>query len=179
MTIAFLARDGDAPLTRERALPDGTSLQLWRPGGDSALPEFPFDALRWAVTLQHKLGMFADSRYTELSIWCARTRLHRLIVTPRWHRFPFMAPGDLQIGALWTHAAWRRFGLARLALDRAHREFAAPGQRFWYVTDSANAASMALAHSAGYRLVGEGHRTKPVGIALLGQFQLDREYALA
>jgi RimJ/RimL family protein N-acetyltransferase len=178
VSISFFVREGLDPRAAERALPQGMTWQVWRPA-EGPLSIHPFDPLRWAVSLQHKLGLFDDDRYTELSIWCAAVRVHRLIVTPRWHRFPFMAPGDLQIGGLWTHPAWRGSGLARLAIDRAHRLCAAPGQRFWYVTDSANAASIALAHSAGYRRVGEGRRTKPVGIALLGRFELERECAVA
>jgi ribosomal protein S18 acetylase RimI-like enzyme len=144
---------------------------LWRPGDETGS-----DPLRLAVRAQHALGLFDDKRYTEIGIWCASTRVHRLIVTPRWHRFPFMAPGDLQIGAVWTHSAWRRLGLASLAIAHAHRLFAAPGQRFWYVTESTNTASIALAQAAGYRSVGEGRRTKPLGIAMLGRFELDESY---
>ena len=176
MSVMFLLREDAAAPAEERSLPDGTTLQIWRPADELA---FPPDLLRLTVKIQHKLGLFDDSRYTELSIVCGSIRVHRLIVTPRWHRFPFMAAGDLQIGAVWTHPEWRRFGLARLAIDRAHCLFAAPGQRFWYVTDGSNAASMALARSAGYRLIGEGRRTKPIGLAILGQFQIDREYALS
>lgn len=176
MSVTFLLREGEASPDRQRALPEGTTVQVWRAGEKAS---FPIDPLHLAVTMQHKLGLFHDDRYTEFSIWCAGTRVHRLVVTPRWHRFPFMAPGDLQIGALWTHPAWRRLGLASLAIYRAHGLFAEPGQRFWYVTESSNAASLALARASGYRLVGEGRRTKPIGIAMLGQFQLERDYAHA
>ena len=64
-------------------------------------------------------------------------------------------------------------------MAKAHRLFASAGQRFWYVTERSNAASMALAGATGYRLAGEGCRTKPIGLAILGQFQLDREIAVA
>jgi ribosomal protein S18 acetylase RimI-like enzyme len=155
-------------------LPDDVALRVWRPDEPGG-----FDPLRLAVQAQHALGLFEDDRFTEIGIWSGTRRIHRLIVTPRWHRFPFMAPGDLQIGALWTHPRWRRRGLASFAIDHAHRFFAAPGQRFWYVTESANAASIALSQSSGYRFVGEGRRTKPIGISMLGQFRLDEGCALA
>ena len=98
-----------------------------------------------ALLLQDRCGLFADGRYSELSLWSGERRIHRLVVTPRWYRFPFMAPGDLQLGALLTDPAWRRQGLARLAMAVAHRLFAGPSQRLWYVTDEANVASLALA----------------------------------
>ena len=176
MSVVFFARDGEIAPAEERSLPDGTRFQIWQ--ARDKLP-VSWEALRVAVKIQHKLGLFDDDRYSEIGIWDASTRVHRLIVTPRWHRFPFMADGDLQIGAVWTHPGWRQRGLARLAIARAHCLFAAPGQRFWYVTDSSNAASVALAQRAGYRLIGEGRRTKPIGIAMLGQFQVDREFAAA
>jgi GNAT superfamily N-acetyltransferase len=179
VSVSFFARDGDTPLVPEQPLPEGVTLHIWRPEGEPALIPWRFDPLRLAAQWQARLGLFEDARYAELSLWRASTRVHRLVVTPRWHRFPFMAPGDLQVGALWTHPAWRRSGLARLAIDRAHRLFPAPGRRFWYVADSANAASLELAATCGYRFVGEGIRTKPLGFSVLGRFELDRAYALA
>ena len=177
MSVFFLLRGHDEALQEQRGLPAGVSLQVWRPHEEAALPLSSLDPLRAAVWLQDRCGLFADGRYTELSVWRGAVRIHRLIVTPRWHRFPFMAPGDLQIGGLWTDARWRRKGIARWTIDRAHRLFAAPGQRFWYVTDSDNGASKSFAEAAGYRLVGEGSRTKPAGIALLGQFRLEKRLA--
>ncbi len=174
MSVCFLLRDGAEAPREDVGLPAGMTLQLWRPSDEAALPLSPFDPLRVAVWLQDRCGLFADRRYTELSIWRGGKRIHRLIVTPRWHRFPFMEPGDLQLGGLWTDPSWRRRGLARWTMNRAHRLFGAPGQRFWYVTDSSNAASTVLAEAAGYRIVGEGRRTRPAGLALLGRFRLDR-----
>jgi hypothetical protein len=176
VTVVFLARQDGSATPEKRGLPAGTTWRTWRPGEHS--PNWR-DPLHVAVTIQQSLGLFEDDRYREISVWNQSVRVHRLIVTPRWHRFPFMASGDLQVGAIWTHPAWRQRGLARLAIERVHRLFGAPGQRFWYVTDSANRPSMALAQSAGYRLVGEGRRTRPIGIALLGQFRLDRELAVS
>jgi RimJ/RimL family protein N-acetyltransferase len=134
----------------------------------------PVDPWRLAVWLQDRCGLFADGRYLELSITSGKRRVCRLVVTPRWYRFPFMAPDDLQLGALWTDPAWRRQGLARRTMAEAHRRFAGATQRFWYVTDSGNAASVALARASGYRPAGEGHRTRPVGIGLIGRYEIER-----
>lgn len=173
MTVCFYLREADEPTHRELPLPDGTTLRAWRPCEQESLPLSPFDPLHLGVWVQHKCGLFDDPRYTELSLWRGTDRIHRLIVTPRWHRFPFMASSDLQIGALWTHPAWRRLGIAACMMDHAHGLFAAPGQRFWYIAESANSASKALAAAAGYRFVGEGQRTRPLGLAMLGRFELE------
>jgi len=177
MSVAFFLREADRSSQQDPELPFGMTLQIWRLRDHATLSSWPLDPLRVAVTIQDQLGLFDDDRYTELTLWCDTTRVHRLIVTPGWHRFPFMAPGDLQVGGLWTHSGWRRLGLARSAIASAHRLFDAPGQRFWYVADASNAASMALAQTAGYRIVGQGRRTKPIGLAMLGQFQFDRDPA--
>ena len=179
MIVAFFLREADRSCGPPRGLPDGLTMQVWRPRGRGTRSALTADALRLGVTIQDKLGLFDDDRYTEFSLWCATTRVHRLIVTPRWHRFPFMARGDLQLGGLWTHPGWRRRGLARSAVAEAHSLFDAPGQRYWYVADTSNAASMALARAAGYRIVGQGRRTRPMGLAILGQFRLEREHAAA
>jgi RimJ/RimL family protein N-acetyltransferase len=170
VTVRFFLRDDAGPPAGNTELPAGLRLTIWRPREQ---PAPPFDPLRLAVWLQDRCGLFADGRYSELSLWSGERRVHRLVVTPRWYRFPFMAPGDLQLGALWTDPAWRRQGLARLAMAEAHRLFPGLSQRLWYVTDEANVASLALARSAGNRPVGEGRRTNPVGIAFIGRFELD------
>lgn len=177
MTISFFLRDNEDAPDEDLSLPEGMTLTAWSPRKQATLPLLPVDPLRLAVWLQDRSGLFDDRRYTELSIWRGTVRIHRLIVTPRWHRFPFMMPGDLQLGGLWTDSALRRQGIARTAMSQAHRRFAASGQRFWYLTESANLASAALARAAGYRLVGEGQRTKPFGIAMLGQFRIERPIA--
>jgi len=179
LSVVFFLREADGSTGQPRDLPDGLTMQVWHPHGRGMRSALPADPLRLAVTIQDRLGLFDDDRYSELSLCCATTRVHRLIVTPRWHRFPFMARGDLQLGGLWTHPAWRRRGLARSAVAEAHRLFDAPGQRFWYVADTSNAASMGFARAAGYRIVGQGRRTKPMGLAILGQFRLEREHAAA
>ena len=151
----------------------GLSIRIWQPCRDG-LPRY--GALRWANlvwwTLQ-RLGLFARDDFAELTIWREEQLLHRLIVTPRWYRFPFMTGRDLQIGALWTHPAARGRGLARAAIGEALRRFDGKGGRFWYVVDSTNHASIRLIESCGFELVGTGRRTHPLGLRLFGRFRLD------
>ena len=174
MTVRFFVRESGGTDSGGTTLSPDFTLTAWSPRNQRTLPLDPADPLRTLAWLQDRCRLFADGRYTELSLWRGERRVHRLIVTPRWYRFPFMEPGDLQLGALWTDPPSRRQGLARAAMAEAHRLFAGDAQRFWFVTDRANAASTALAHAAGYRLAGTGQRTSPIGIALLGQFRLDR-----
>ena len=81
--------------------------------------------------------------------------------------------GDLQIGGLWTDPEARRLGLARAAISEALRRHAVPGRCFWYLVDDDNAASIGLAEACGYRMVGVGRRTRPLGVRGLGRFLMD------
>jgi len=152
-------------------------VRWWRPASDG----FPWGSAHrngawWALA---RLGLFARDGFAALSLWRSDTLVHRLIVTPRWYRFPFMDTGDLQIGDLWTHPEARRQGLARHAIGEVHRMLAAPGTRFWYVVDSGNRASVRLIETCGYRLVGTGRRTAPFGLRALGRFVVEQTSALS
>lgn len=173
MTIRFYRRDGGSPAPDAIGLPKGCELRSWRPAKDGLPPPGPNAGENRVWFALDRLGLLASHAFEELSIWRDGTMLHRLIVTPRWFRFPFMAPGDLQVGALWTAPEVRRVGLATAAILEAHRRNAAPGRCFWYLVDGENPASIGLAEACGYHLVGLGRRTRPLGVAPLGQFQLD------
>jgi RimJ/RimL family protein N-acetyltransferase len=171
MSVCFFLRAAGPLELDAHRLPPGIDARLWIPREE---PRPPLVLRRAAVWFQDRLGLFADGRFAELSLWRGEELVHRLVVTPRWYRFPFMEAGDLQLGALWTSPRHRRQGLAFAAIGEAHRRFGGPGQRFWYVADADNRASTALARLAGYELVGTGRRSRPAGFPLLGQFRLDR-----
>lgn len=173
MTVLFYRRAAGPSCADALGLPPGLDLRSWRPAVDGAPPRRgrSGENLAW-FAFQH-MGLFASDGFEELSIWRGERLLHRLVVTPRWLRFPFMTAEDVQIGGLWTDPQARRSGLASAAIAEAHRRHAAPGRRFWYVVDEANAASIGLAQARGYRLIGTGRRTRPLGLAALGRFQLE------
>jgi RimJ/RimL family protein N-acetyltransferase len=173
LTIRFYRRAGDAPVAPGPALPPGCGFASWRPARDGFPSRGPHHAENLAWFAFDRLGLFASHDFEALSVIGDGRLLHRLIVTPRWFRFPFMAEQDLQIGALWSAPEARRRGLARAAMLEALRRHAAPGRAFWYVTDDGNAASIGLADACGYRLAGEGRRTRPLGVRGLGQFRLE------
>jgi GNAT superfamily N-acetyltransferase len=146
-------------------------LRSWRPAHDGPPPLGPHVAENLAWFAFDRLGRFSSHAFEELSVWRGGRLLHRLIVTPRWFRFPFMAADDLQVGALWTAPEARRLGLARAAMREALRRHT--GRSFWYVVDDANAASIGLAEGCGYRMAGAGRRTRPLGVPGLGQFRME------
>ena len=173
MTVLFYRRNSEVSAPDAFGLPRGLELRSWRPALDGLPPQGRWLRENLAWYALQKMGLFGASVFEELSIWRGERMLHRLLVTPRWLRFPFMAENDLQIGGLWTDPEVRRIGLASAMIAEAHRRSAAPGRRFWYLADNANAPSIGLAESCGYRLVGTGRRTRLLGIAALGQFRLE------
>ncbi|HEU4962036.1 MAG TPA: GNAT family protein [Sphingomonas sp.] len=172
MSFLFYAIDpaGAAPL--DAALPADVGLRWWRPALDGLPPRGPNRGRNLCWWGLHRLGLLADRRFAELSLWCGGRALHRLVLTPRWHRFPFMADGDLQIGDVWTAPDARGRGFAWAAIGEALRA-GAGARRLWYVVDAANVASVHLIERAGFARVGIGRRTRPLGIALAGRFVPD------
>jgi RimJ/RimL family protein N-acetyltransferase len=110
-----------------------------------------------------------------VQIWRGQTLAHRSSVFPRYFRFPFMQPGDLQVGDTWTVETERGRGLAVAGLLTALAW--ARGRRVWYLTTAANDASTRVARRAGFALVGTGVRRPAFGIGLLGAYQLVRPAA--
>jgi len=173
MSVLFYRREPSGA-TPPAPLPPGVMIRIWRPAEDGAPPRGsrrPQNLVWWGWDL---VGVFPQRRFAEISLWREGRLVHRLILTPRWYRFPFMAPQDLQVGDLWTHPDFRGRGLAHVAIDRAHREAAGCAGQLWYLVEADNVASVRLIKSCGYRLVGAGRRVNPLGIGALGQFHLDQ-----
>lgn len=170
LTILFYRRDGGG--ARLTTPPSDLVFRIWSPGDDGPPPVGSRRLSNWIWWLLEILGLFSRPGFREVTIWREGQLAHRLIITPRWPRFPFMGPHDLQVGDVWTHPDARAQGLARLALG-AVQALTWPEDRLWYLVEADNAASIRLAETAGYRLVGAGRRTRPLGLAPLGRFRLD------
>lgn len=169
----FYRRAPGAPSPQSELVP-GLDIGWWRPDVDG-LPKrgsrSVANLLWWALAVSR---IFSRGGFCELTIRSQGKLLHRLLVTPRWYRFPFMGARDLQIGSVWTAPDARQQGLARMAIAEAHRRFAGEPVAFWYVTDAANRTSAAVAEACGYELVAIGRRSRRLGSRLLGQFVIER-----
>ena len=173
MPVNFFRREAQSIAAPPVILPAGLELRCWQPAVDGYPPRQSRGVANAFWWLLAKSGGFATQSFGELRIEEGDRLLHRLIITPRWYRFPFMAEHDLQIGAIWTSPEARRNQLARTAIAEAHRRFGTDGTQFWYVTEAGNAASEALARSCGYELVATGRRTRRFGSRFLGQYVID------
>lgn len=162
------------PLQAEvSSLPAGCTFEFWAPRGLAIRPKglawMPFAI--WSVVFHHG-RVFRNRGYELLLIRRDGQLVHRSCVFPGYFRFPFMAPGDLQVGDTWTAPTERGKGLAGWALAVILRRLAAEGRTVWYICDLDNEASIRVARKNGMRLVGRGIRTRRIGVSLLGKFQI-------
>ncbi len=171
MTVYFYQRDGGEDLPAA-GLPDSFVIRTWCPARQGFPPTGSRRALNLAWWLMARAGLFARHDFTEFALWHEGRIVHRLIVTPRWYRFPFMAAADLQIGGLWTAPDLRRQGFASAMVAEACRRFGA--SRLWFVVEADNRASIRLAEACGFVMQGRGRRTKPLGLRGVGRFLLER-----
>jgi RimJ/RimL family protein N-acetyltransferase len=165
MSVLFFCRDAPQG-TSLPPLPSGMTMRVWAPARDGFPPSplWRHNVLWW---LMDRARLFAQRDFAEITLWQGDDLLHRLILTPRWYRFPFMAGQDLQIGNVWTHPAMRGQGLARLGVGQA---LAVAQGRVWYVTGAQHRASIALATGMGFRPAGHGYRSRPFALHAAGRF---------
>mgnify|MGYP001301819894 CR=1 FL=1 len=168
-TVCFFRADPDELLTHAPDL-GSLTLRTWRPSRDGA-PRGAFATrTSFAWWAMQRAGAFAWDDLAIYALFESGRMVHRLLVTPRWYRFGFMAGGDRQLGMLWTAEDCRGRGLAKLGMMAAHAEYADRASSFWYLVDADNRASIRLAEAMGYRLAGHGKRTSPMGLAPFGRF---------
>lgn len=166
---------------KEHLSPDGRTLfapLLWHP--TVRRPLFPGGRIYpygvW--TLFHWFRVFTRRDYGQLLLFAGTRVIHRSGVYPRFFRFPFMGPDDLQIGDTWTHPAYRGQGAAVQAIQEIVRRHARSGRWIWYVTETINQASIRVAEKAGLMMVGHGVRSggrNPFSVRYLLTDRLDHE----
>jgi RimJ/RimL family protein N-acetyltransferase len=156
------------------ALPSGCAGRFWTPSWREpllpGLPALPFAA--WAA--MHHLGVFRNRSFAVYLVTRDGRLVHRSCVLPAWYRLPFMAADDIQIAATHTAPEARGQGLARAAVSAIVARLRAPGRTIWYFADQDNLASLRVIEQCGFTYAGEGVRTRRHGLALLGQYVIDR-----
>lgn len=160
------------PSRAEQDPPAGFCCTMWQCVGIRLKPT-GFQAFPWIIWgFCHHARIFRGRDYRVLVLRHEAEVVHRAAQFPPYFRFPFMEVGDLQIGDVWTAPACRGMGLATWSLSHILRLH--PGRRIWYLTHSSNETSRALAEQCGFQWVGDGHRTRPLGVRAFGRFVLER-----
>jgi RimJ/RimL family protein N-acetyltransferase len=168
--LVFTAQSDEA--RPEAPLPSGYRVELWRPSWAHPAPPGERAARLYVCWLMHETQCFRNREYGALIIRAGQHVAHRALVLPPYFVFPFMDPGDLQIGYTATNETHRGRGLATFAIREIVGRFGRPGRRFWYLTEESNAASVRAAKRAGLSLVAEGIRKDRLRVRALGYFAL-------
>jgi len=174
MSLRFYGHRAGEPLAAAADLPAGIEVTVWRPRTDGlpprALPAWP-NAVWWAFDAA---GVFANRSCGVLMLRQGERLIHSSLVTPRWFRFPQMAAGDLQIGAVFTDPEHRGQGLAKAAVRLIAQRWAGEYARLWWIVEDDNVASIRAIEACGFTLMGAGERSSPLGVGLFGRYQLVR-----
>jgi RimJ/RimL family protein N-acetyltransferase len=160
-------------LARSRDATAAYQVELWRPSLAHPFPPGRTDPRILCYTAFHVVGAFANPCYSAIVLRDANDRIvHSSLVMPKFARFPFMGPRDLQIGATHTREDQRGRGLAVRAIDEIVKRYSEGGRAYWYLTDSTNAASIAVIRKAGFTFVGTGIKYPRLGLRFLGYYRL-------
>lgn len=90
--------------------------------------------------------------------------VHYSVVLPKFFKFPFMNPGDLEIGPCWTHGEYRGKGIYPFVLASILRTLRKQGRSFFIFSDENNTASQKGILKAGFTRCGTGAKKGKLGI---------------
>lgn len=147
--------------------------KIWRPGLVNYIP--PVLGVKYiAWWFAHYFGIFKNKDYASVAIYDKEKVISLVVLTPTYYRWKFMSQLDLQITNVLTDPKYRNQGLGTLTLSLALANFRKPGRYFWYATRANNEASIGLCTKLGFKLVGNGVRTKKFGIKSLGELIISK-----
>ncbi|MGH9794583.1 MAG: GNAT family N-acetyltransferase [Candidatus Acidiferrales bacterium] len=171
--LFYVAHSGQA---QDTSLEPDCRLEIWKPTYRKPVPPgqpwLPF-LIYW---LFHKARIFANQDYSVVLVWKGNRPVHRTLVLPRYFRFPFMGPEDLQVAMTWTDPRFRGRGLALAAARIAIATAGPSARKLWYLTSASNQPSIRVAEKAGFRLYGTGSRRTRFGFNFLGTYSLDEAH---
>jgi RimJ/RimL family protein N-acetyltransferase len=159
----FYRFDAGQPPASEPVDDPGFAMELWKPSFRTPWPRGASANRRLHFlfrTLLHLTRMFASRDSGAMVLYEGMQLVHYSAFTPCYWRFPFLAPGDLQVGDTWTQPSYRGRGLARRALRGLLKLLAQPGRSIWYVVEDVNRPSIRVAEDCGFRLAGIGRRVE-------------------
>lgn len=162
-----------AALEHQRARSPAHRVNFWQPSLARPFAPGEFDPKLASYTLMNASGLFDSPSYGAVLLSNTDGTIdHRSMIMPRFARFPFMAVNDLQIGATFTRPEARGSGLALRAVLEIVNRYGDSGRHFWYLTDEANAASVAVIRKAGFELAGTGGKRPRYGLRFLGFYDM-------
>lgn len=162
---------GDARLA-DAHRSDDYAASFWQPSFGTPFPPGRSDPRILSYSAMHALGLFRSRDYAMVMLRDGAGAIaHSSMVMPGFARFPFMAADDLQIGATETRPQHRGKGLAVRAIDEIVGRFGR-ARSYWYLTEVANEASVAVIRKAGFRYAGSGDKCPRFGLRAFGFYAI-------
>lgn len=106
----------------------------------------------------HYLHVFRNKNYKAILGYVDNVLVCSLLVVPNYFKWPFMNTNDVQLTYVKTYKDQRGKGYAKKMLNFTLSLFKKSDSNIWYVTDSDNVASQALAKSVGFEFTFFGER---------------------
>lgn len=142
---------------KRELLTSGYHMVLWKPSAGSFIP--PGKSKKYYIYwLFHLLGIFKNKDYAALLVYDQQQLITSLLIVPAYYKWPFMDKDDLQFTYVMTHPDYRGKGIAEEAIRYALGSLKKEGRDFWYITDTANTASIKLCTKTGFHLFGNAQR---------------------
>lgn len=149
----------------------GLDLSIWRPSVINIIPEY-FPAKYLGFWLAHQLGYFPNKDYSAVIIKDGNKFVLKMLIVPRYYKWPFMGPNDLQFAYGTTNPDYRRLGVAKIAMDIAISQLAAKGRKFWGIISEDNTPSIKWVEKVGFKYVGKIEHHNVRGISFLRRLYL-------
>ena len=172
--LAFVINNSNPEESVSRLRQLGFDLTIWRPTGLRIIPEY-FPRKYFGYWLAHRLGLFPNKDYSAVIIKDNDKFVLKMLVVPRYFKWPFMGPNDLQFIYGTTNPDYRRLGVARIAMDIAISHLSTDGRKFWGVISEDNQPSIKWVEKVGFLYVGKIEERKLLGIPLLKRLYLSEK----
>jgi RimJ/RimL family protein N-acetyltransferase len=144
------------------------TITWWRPSWTTIPPALIRNPVNWVWWLFHNLHVVRSRAFGVIMILRGGRLVHRTSLFPPFFRFPFMGPGDVQIGDTWTDEAARGRGLAGAAIRAALERAGGRAGFAWYVVEEGNRGSIRVVEKEGFQLIGTGCRRPRLGVRAFG-----------
>ena len=172
--LAFVINNTNPEESVSRLRQLGFDLKIWRPSGLSIIPEY-FPRKYLGYWLAHKIGYFPNKDYSAVIIKDNDNFVLKMLVVPKYFKWPFMGPNDLQVMYITTNSKYRRLGVADIALSVAVNRLAANRRKFWAIIDENNIPSLNCFKKAGFVYAGKIVERSLLDVPLLKRLYLSEQ----
>lgn len=147
-------------------------LKIWKPSLTNIIP--PNKDLKYvSYWLFHFFRIFKNRNYSAYLLYHQDNLVSSFLIVPAYFKWAFMKEKDVQFTYVMTTNNYKGMGIAGKLILKAISDLKKNVDVFWYVTDSANLASIKVAEKIGFKYENSAERTKYLKILKLRGRGLD------